>query len=240
MRHFLKPFLLAGSLTAGSAIGASAAILDFTDVGAGGTCGGSYTTCGPVATGNIGTVGWTLTAFGGPLNVFTEADVSDATGIPLELETDGVGIGSTGDSDRDEVTNDDETLLLSFSRSIRLTAVHVLDLFLGIGQDGQELALAYDEATSSVFVTVEASSVLGAADGGYKKSAPFGQYPVQNIRFSAGGSADYPTSTFDFALAAIEYASSDGQEPDPVPLPAGGLLLIGGLAALATARRRRK
>ena len=30
-----------------------------------------------------------------------------------------------------------------------------------------------------------------------------------------------------------------GQEPEPVPLPAGGLLLIGGLGALAVARRRK-
>ena len=30
-----------------------------------------------------------------------------------------------------------------------------------------------------------------------------------------------------------------GQQPDPVPLPAGGLLLIGGLGALAVARRRK-
>lgn len=228
MKHFLKPFLLAGSITAGSVIGASAAILDFTDLT-------SYTSTGPVATGSIGSVGWTLTPSGGALNVNTTPDVGDSTGIPLALDTDGVGV--IGGGTNDEVTDDDESLLLSFSRAIKVTAVHVLDLFFSdTVPDNKELALAYDDDDNTLIVTVTAGVPLGAANGGYKKSDPFGEYAVRNIRFEAGGAAD--DTTYDFALAAIEYASGDGQEPDPVPLPAGGLLLIGGLAALAAARRR--
>lgn len=227
MKHSIKTFLLASGIAMGGVAGASAATLDFTDFGS--YIG--YNASG--ATGSIGSVDWTLSAVGGALKVDTNPDVGDSTGISLALATDGVGVGS-GD---DEVTNNDEALLLEFSRAIKVTAVHVLDLFFSVQPPGLELALAYDDATDTMIVQLAAGVPLGDATGGYAMGS-FAEFAVKKMRFEAGGTADNPTGTFDFALAAVEYAASEGNEPDPVPLPAGGLLLLGALGGLAALRRR--
>ncbi|MEO1362162.1 MAG: VPLPA-CTERM sorting domain-containing protein [Pseudomonadota bacterium] len=51
----------------------------------------------------------------------------------------------------------------------------------------------------------------------------------------AGGGDDDNHDDFVVSLSVVP----PGQEPEPVPLPAGGLLLIGGLGAFAMARRRK-
>ena len=51
----------------------------------------------------------------------------------------------------------------------------------------------------------------------------------------AGGGDDDNHDDFVVSLSMVP----PGQEPEPVPLPAGGLLLIGGLGAFAMARRRK-
>ncbi len=51
---------------------------------------------------------------------------------------------------------------------------------------------------------------------------------------------DNPTNTFIFGFAGVGgVVVPDPTDPSPIPLPAGGLLLIGGLAALAGLRRRK-
>ena len=80
-----------------------------------------------------------------------------------------------------------------------------------------------------------ANSELGVSGGYASKTTSVG---VKSIRFAAGGAADNIDS--DFALAAIDYATDADGNPAPIPLPAGGLLLLGALGGLGLARRRKK
>ena len=148
-----------------------------------------------------------------------------------------MGIFSDADTnnERDEVTFESgEELLLTFSRSIRLTGVRVLDLFFDEATENEE-AIAFNAETGDTLVTLVASDQLGT-DGGYAFKAT--NAAVRSIRFLAGGTSD--DTDRDFALAAIDFAADADGNPAPIPLPAGGLLLMGALGGLGLARRRKK
>ncbi|GFE52499.1 hypothetical protein So717_42520 [Roseobacter cerasinus] len=222
-----KSFCLAAGVTAASTMGASAALLDFT--------------AGPDATGQFsdgdgGFITWEVTATGGTLNTNTPIDAElplPAPGGVLALENDGVGV------DDDEATaQDDQTLIVTFSEAILLTGLHFLDLFIG-PQGGTESVSVF--ANGGINLTagdpVEASDDIGVApDNGYAFRS-FSDIEITSLTFIPGDATD--DTTGDFALAAIEYELVDDQM-DPVPLPAGGFLLLGALGALSVARRRKK
>lgn len=228
--RILKVITVASAMTLAGGLSASAALLDFTSD----------------ATGNSGTLsdlngtGYTLSAQGGPgfkLKRDTEISVTEAAAVPasagLALDNDGVGV--VGEGSRDEVTNGNESLLLEFTDKVKLTAVHFLDLFVG---NKAEFSLTRNGATNQLIVKTVAVDGIDSGNAGYATSdeASFlGNAIVTSIRFVAGAAAD--NNDGDFALAAIEYDADFA--PGIIPLPAGGVLLIGALGALGLVRRRK-
>lgn len=226
-----KSLALAAGIAAGSVSGASAAILDF-------TAGMPGATSGILGT----TVTWELEAVGGALNTSTGYDggaafKSDpvANFVPLVLRNDGVGVGD------DEVTNTGEELILKFSQAIRLQGVYFLDMFVGPGGgvSRTETSLSFNKTTGDLIIQTVATEPLppaGVQAPGFAFSE-FADIIVKTIRFVPGVGKD--NNNGDFSLAAIKYRDVGG-EPAPVPLPAGGVLLLGGLGGLALLRRRKK
>lgn len=219
MSYSIKSLCLAAGITAASTMGASAALLDFTE---------SSNTSGSIGGG----INWSLSATGGAVNANTDSDAQGVLPVALALNTDGVGVGG-GD---DEVTNTGQTLTLSFTKTIFLQGVHFLDLF--IGPNGTESALTFNDADNSLIVEVFATD-----DGEVSPNNGYGfkavaDLAIKSITFVPGDGID--TANGDFALAAIDYRSTDGNTPDTVPLPAAGFLLLGALGGLGLARRRKK
>lgn len=214
--------VLAAGFTAAGAMAASAATtLDFTDGNVGGGAGGVYTTAtGASATGTVlDTVLWTVTPTPseGPLT-YTAYDGTSGTS-PLTNTIDGIGIVD------DEVTNPDEHLTLSFSTAVSVSAIHVLDLF-------------GDESVKVVINGVDyILNALGVYDGGafdgFATLVLDAPVTTTMIEFYAGIGNDFGNGLGnpDFALAGVDVAT--------VPVPAGGLLLIGALGGLAALRRRK-
>lgn len=219
MSYSIKSLCLAAGITAASTMGASAALLDFT---------ASTNTSGSIGGG----INWSLSATGGAVNADTDSDAQGVIPAPLALVTDGVGVGGQDD----EVTNTGQTLTLSFTKTIFLQGVHFLDLF--IGPNGTESALTFNDADNSLIVEVFATD-----DGEVNPNNGYGfkavaDLAIKSITFVPGDGVD--TANGDFALAAIDYRSTDGNTPDTVPLPAAGFLLMGALGGLGLARRRKK
>ncbi|MCP1168388.1 VPLPA-CTERM sorting domain-containing protein [Limimaricola litoreus] len=243
MKASFKILVTASALAVAAATGASAARLDFTDASV--YAGDAM---GTIGSGSNETK-WELSAEGGTLNYMTPADGTYAGGSGGEsLKRDYDGVGVSGAKADDEITDApgvDQSILLTFSKSIFLTAVHVLDLFKSAdtadGPGGQEHAFVYDP--DNLILEIAAVEDLGdnPDNGGYQTEKLLPAVQVSKLRFKAGGTFDNPTDTRDYALAAIDYSfDNPDSAPNPVPLPAGGLLLLGALGGLGLVKRRRK
>jgi hypothetical protein len=212
MMGILRTGLAAAALCTLGAGGALASTIDFTDVR-------SYTAGAGSATGTIDGIGWTLTPNGGSLT-YTNYDGTSAPVGSLAFENDGVGIGD------DEVDYRSESLTLTFASSVLLSGLNFLDLF------GFESVRVLADGN---FLT-EVAATAGAFDnsqGGYVAAA-LQAIQVTTLTFMAGPNNDIGPLGFgnpDFALAGVTVS--------PVPLPAGGLLLLSALGGLVIARRRK-
>lgn len=232
MKTVLKtlPLALAAGLL--GAAGAQASTIDLTD-------NGSYTFAPDAATGTVDGVDWTLTPI--PQKDFlTNGEAyngSNTPTAPLAFENDGIGVsGSNCEQplDTDEVSNPCEAIKISFGSEVTVTDVSVLDLF------GDEKVFIFDDngnlvGTINAGYAADDNSYGGYADGTTGTGALFSTgVETTSLTFVPGFKNDTPTTygNPDFALAAITVAS--------VPVPAAGLMLLGGLGALAAAKRRRK
>lgn len=242
---------LATSLSLSAAFAANAALLDFTDLDTFTAPGATATTSS--ASGMLGSIKWTLTpsstpmkynfpvGSGGGLGGTDDGFDGVAKPVGTGLTYDGDGIGITDD----EISGSRETLTLSFSRAVRITGIHILDLFFS--EDGQspdnpgagdlyEYVDVFDTVTNALLATYRADQLLlntaenngGNAIGGYK----FGglNYEGKSLTFQMGMLGNRDDSTRDFALAGVEVS--------PIPVPAAGLLLLTALGGLALARRK--
>ena len=212
-----KTFGVALAISLTGTVGAFASTIDLTD-------NGTYTQGTTSATGTVDGVSWVITPVPSTSALtYTNFDGdslanNQALNPDLAYENDGIGIVD------DEVSAPTESLVMTFGQEVTLTGVYVLDLF------GSESASIYADGVyvDTIF------AVSGAGDNskdGYAYIAFSTGVSATSLTFVPGSGNDNRGNP-DFALAALTLA--------PIPVPAAGLLLLGGLGALGAAKRRRQ
>lgn len=207
---------VAGLFLAASASVANAYVIDFTRASTG-TSGSLFQ----------GAITWTMTASGVPNN----SQAFDGNALPstgLAYETDGYGVGlwddeiTTGPASREWIT-------VAFSAPVLIDAVYFLDLFVSRDGSSREVGQASVNGGNPI-ISVAATDIArsGAAGSAAATFAPVWASTITFTILSTNDGFGYA----DGALAGIGIA--------PVPVPAAGLLLLGGLAGLAALRRRRR
>ncbi len=211
---------IVGAVMTMSAAAANADLIDFTAAGTG-------------ATGTLfgGSVTWNMTA-SGPLNnaqAFDGKATAATSAAGLALQTDGYGVGAKDDEITTFANGEQEWIRVSFSNPVLVNALYFLDLFVAKDGSSREVAMASINGGFPI-VSTYASDVIGNQRAGFAAST-FAPILVSDIFFTILSTNDN-VGFADGALAGIGLA--------PVPVPAAGLLLLGGLGGLAALRRRRK
>ncbi|HQY43009.1 MAG TPA: VPLPA-CTERM sorting domain-containing protein [Paracoccaceae bacterium] len=215
---FGKSLIMGAAFSAAMAFGASvsnAAVIDFTSASTGNS--------GVLAGGTT----WSMTASGYLNNSQAFDGNSKPAGSGLSFETDGYGVGL----DDDEITTTpmrQEWIEVAFSAPTLINAFYFLDLFQAA--NGSTLEIGQATVDGSTTFSLVATDIAGSGAGGFV-AAIFKPIYATVIRFTILSSNDN-LGYADGALAGIGIA--------PVPVPAAGLLLMGGLGGLAALRRRRK
>mgnify|MGYP003382336851 CR=1 FL=1 len=215
---FGKSLIMGAAFSAAMAFGASvsnAAVIDFTSASTGNS--------GVLAGGTT----WSMTASGYLNNSQAFDGNSKPAGSGLSFETDGYGVGL----DDDEITTTpmrQEWIEVAFSAPTLINAFYFLDLFQAA--NGSTLEIGQATVDGSTTFSLVATDIAGSGAGGFV-AAIFKPIYATVIRFTILSSNDN-LGYADGALAGIGMA--------PVPVPAAGLLLMGGLGGLAALRRRRK
>lgn len=208
---------IAGLACMAAASSASAYVIDFTDASTG-TSGSLFQ----------GSVSWQLTASGMLNNSQAFDGTSTPTGTGLSFETDGYGVGRFDD----EITTSpkgQEWIEITFSAPVLINAVYFLDLFVAPDHSSYEVGQASINGGNPI-VSLAATDIARTGAPGFV-AANFAPVYASVIRFTILSSND-SFGYADGALAGIGIA--------PVPVPAAGVLLLGGLAGLGALRRRRK
>lgn len=194
----LKAALAAASLLL-VASAAQATVLDFTDPT-------TYDISGSTLTGD----GFaSATATGGPLNI---SEAGPGAIGPLAGTVDGLGIGD------DEISFPNESFSLSFSDGVTLTAIYLLDFFMG-----EQMFVSNGVETVTFTADAAAGDTTGFFAGGLGLTG-------STFTFTAGQTDDVNSVAGDFALAGVSFSV--------VPLPAAMLLLLGALGGLTLLQRR--
>jgi hypothetical protein len=206
--------LCASAVMALGAVGANAAVIDFTAASTG-------------TSGSImgGAVTWTMTGSGYLNNSQLFDGNSKPTGTGLAFERDGYGVGLNDD----EITTTpkrQEWIDIAFSKPVLVSAFYFLDLFRA--RTGGTFEVGQASIDGGAPVSLVAVDLAGSGAAGFVATA-FQPIYASVIRFTVLNSNDN-FGYADGALAGIELA--------PVPVPAAGLMLLGGLGGLALFRRR--
>jgi hypothetical protein len=206
--------LVTGIALAAGLSAANATVIDFTSAGTG-TSGSLFK----------GAVTWTLTS-NGTLNNSQAFDGNPTpVGTPLSFQTDGYGVGDDEISTSSRIT---QYIDLTFSAPTLIDAIYFLDLFVARNIQTAEVGLASIDGGAPI--ALMATDIAGSGTAGFV-SALFAPVLATVIRFTVFDTNDL-LGVADGALAGVGIA--------PVPVPAAGLMLLGGLGGLAALRRRRK
>lgn len=204
------------------ATGASATVIDFTAAGTGlnGSLGGGVT--------------WVMTGSPVPPNNDQGFDGSlpfDGQTFDLAFDTDGFGI-----RDDEIAAVPPQNIMLSFWKDalpyeVNILGFAFLDLFELADGFGESGILTVDTgASAGAEVELMFNANNAAPKGGYAEITGLNLF-ASKITFTVGRTND-AFGVADGALAALQIA--------PIPLPAGGLLLLTALGGVAALRRRRK
>jgi hypothetical protein len=212
--------VIAGAVMALGAAAANAYSIDFTKANTG-------------ATGTLfgGSVTWNMTA-SGPLNnsqAFDGKSSAATAASGLAFETDGYGVGVKDDEITTFANGKQEWIKVAFSTPVLVDALYFLDLFVAKDGSSQEVAMSSINGGFPI-VSTYATDVIGNKRAGFASST-FAPILVSEIFFTIMSTNDN-VGFADGALAGIGLA--------PVPVPAAGLLLLGGLGGIAAVRRKRK
>ena len=215
IKNWGKGVLAAAAIAAASA--ANAYVIDFTR-GSTGTSGSLFQ----------GAVNWTLTSSG----VLNNSQLFDGNATPsgtgLAFERDGIGVGANDD----EITTTPRTqewIDITFDTPVLINAIYFLDLFVDRG--GQDIEIGQASVNGgSPLITLAANDLARSGAAGFV-GAMFEPVYATVIRFTVLSGND-GLGFADGALAGIGIA--------PIPVPAAGLMLLGGLGGLAALRRRRR
>ncbi len=194
------------------------------------------------STGTSGTVGnrsWTLTAGSSSgwavanNSQLFDGQGSNLSGTGLALQRDGYGVRSALDKQKndDEISTmrkGSEFLLLTFDFAVKLTGASFLDLYIGM-KGFEEGYVETDDGTVISIAALDAANVGNSKRAGYA-AATFAGIVTKTIKFYIGMGND-PYGVADGALASVDVS--------PVPVPAAGLLMLGGLGGLVAMRRRK-
>ncbi|TGD61791.1 VPLPA-CTERM sorting domain-containing protein [Tabrizicola sp. WMC-M-20] len=233
MMHLMKPavFALVATLAFGAIPGTAqaATIIDLTAGPQGNPATASLT-------GTVFGVGYTITGLPvDPNNVQTFdgnlGDIDQSAGTiasGLSFTTDGLGVID------DEVANISESITIKFDKAVKFLGFAFLDLFR-TAADARAGETAFATTGNGTVYALPAnlggaSSTPGVGASGYAEIFNLNEI-VWSITFTVGAIND-PFGVADAALAGIAVA--------PVPLPAAGFLMLGGLGGLVLVRRRRK
>ncbi len=209
---------LAGLAMLAGVSAANAYVIDFTDAGTG-TSGSIFN----------GTVSWQMTGSGFLNNSQAFDGNSAPAGTGLAFETDGYGVGRNDDEITTYSNQNMEWIRVTFSAPVLVNAIAFLDLFQAADGTSQEVGIATINGGFPV-ISLYANDIAGTGASGFV-GASFAAISVTEIFFTVLSSND-SLGFADGALAGIGLA--------PVPVPAAGVLLLGGLGGLAALRRRRK
>jgi len=222
-----KTFVAVAALV-GSAFGASAATIDFTSAATG-------------TSGTVNGIGWSMSSNVGKVNNSQLFDGQDSlpslSGTGLAFQRDGYGVRSYLDLTKgdDEITtmvgNGLEAITITFTKPVLFTGISFLDLYIAKGAKVGEVGLAkLSNGTLFSVPGVDLTNLKGSKRAGYAALNVAG-LKTNSIRIYIGNTNDGQGAP-DGALASVSVA--------PVPVPAAGLLLVGGLGGLAALRRKRK
>ncbi|SPH24101.1 hypothetical protein DEA8626_03150 [Defluviimonas aquaemixtae] len=207
---------IAGLFMAVGASAANAYVIDFTSASTG-TSGSLFQ----------GAITWTMTA-SGTLNNSQAFDGNSVPSTGLAYETDGYGVGLRDD----EITTrpmSQEWITVTFSAPVLIDAVYFLDLFVSPDGSSREVGQAsVNGGNPNIWLTATDIAGTGAAGSVAANFAPIWATTITFTVLSTNDSFGYA----DGALAGIGIAA--------VPVPAAGLMLLGGLGGLAALRRRRR
>jgi len=211
--------LATGLLLAGS-LGASASVIDFTaDPGPDPVAGGTV----------LGTIGWTATFDpndpSNTQNFDSSSGLEPSSSFGLAFDKDGWGID---DDELDGETSPPQSITITFDTAVKFVGFAFLDLFANeqAGTGGEFGTMTVGGTSVNVNF-----NVLNDPLGGYAEKILDTPLFGSVVTFTAGNTNDN-AGVADGALAALKVA--------PVPLPAGGLLLLTALGGVAALRRKRK
>lgn len=228
MKQLGKITAIAAAVVAGGIGAAPAATIDYTAAATG-------------TSGSIAGTSWTMTSNVGTLNNSQKFDGQDSlpslASTGLAFQRDGYGVRSAIDN----VKNDDEittvrggmeAITITFAKAVKLTGVSFLDLFLPatgatIGEVGH---IELSDGTTLAVPGTDLANSATSKRAGYASLDVAGLI-TKSIKIYIGLTNDRQGFA-DGALASVSVA--------PVPVPAAGLLLLGGVGGLAAVRRKRK